>query len=805
MRLALFLTFCFALICFRPAAQAQCPAGFDSVRFEIDPDPYFSEVHWKIREKDNPGIIYASGGVPSDSLYVFEFCLPSGSCKELVITDDNGDGMYYDGAANDGRYRLYVNGDLKRESIGYYGFGETTEFGCPLGYACNAPFEMQLGSFATPNGNETWYSFTPVDTGIYNISTCGAACPTKIWVYDNCVNIFISEDQLGAIFYANSGCPDSSASATLYLAGGKEYFVRLRYDSIGCSTDPIPYTLAYLGPIIGCTDPTACNYEPLATISGGTCIYPGDPNCPHAPDFWVNQDLLVSSLKVADLVTTDVCYVEEGCLRGTGNRYLIQFSTQIKNIGDADYYIGEPPVNPNDFSTQFVYDPCHHHWHYMGYADYILYNAAGQRVPIGSKTGFCVLDLECADGGDQKYTCVNMGISAHCGDVYDAGLPCQWIDITDIPADHYTMVVRVNWDKSPDKLGRVEKTYENNWAQACFSLTYDGNIPEVVFNTDSCQQFTDCQGVVFGDALPDCNGVCNGPALMGDLNQDTIRDGADELAYWMACLNNNTTASPCNDLHDDGIVNLFDAALLQECNLHADDPQHWIQRFACQFPSGFVNTQDIVTIQPGSVDTLAKTFDIEIVNPFNRIMGYEFTLSGLVIESVENLDLEHQVVPLFNPANGKILALAQDESSIPKNVTPSTFLRVHYASLTDDEVCVSSIQSVVNNKYQASNAQLGIPNCIKVKTVSVKDPVNQPFTVFVQPNPMKESSTIFFNNKNAEPMSFTLKDMTGRTLRSFQQIREESVVVEREGLPEGTYLFTIWGSRGSVSGKLLIL
>jgi hypothetical protein len=552
-------------------------------------------------------------------------------------------------------------------------------------------------------------------------------------------------------------------------------------------------------------DPLSCNYEPLATIPGDTCYYPGDPSCPYAPDFAVNQELLRSSMIFSSMLNPDDCAVQEGCLRGTGTRYLIEFTTHIKNIGDADYHIGKPPANINEPSDQFVYDPCHHHWHYMGYADYILYNTAGDRIPIGSKTGFCVFDLECADGGFGQYDCINMGISAGCGDVYDIGLPCQWVDITDIPAGDYTLVVRVNWDKSPDKVGRVEKRYDNNWGQACFNLSYDSNnTPDVIFNTDSCLLFTDCLGEVYGNALPDCNGVCSGPALIGDWNQDTLRNSTDVMAYLSASLTDDGTVTPCNELHDDGAINVFDAALLQECETYANTPQHWIQRFPCQFPTGFLNPQDLVTLQAGNLDTLAKTFDIEIVNPYNEIMAYEFSVSGIQIASVENLSAEHNAIPQFNAASGEIIALASDESGINKHFTPAAFLRVHYAKLTDHKVCVSKITAVVNDKYQQSTAMIGDPSCIPVDYVSVSEPGKAPFSVFVQPNPMRQNTTIFFENKAAEPMSFTLTDLTGRTLRSVNEIQGESIQLQREDLPEGTYLFTLRSSKGAVSGKIVI-
>ncbi|MFN0174688.1 MAG: lysyl oxidase family protein [Saprospiraceae bacterium] len=796
--LLLFLAFLFGFTDFQTSAQ--CLPGQDEVRLEINSDWYYFELSWTVTNLDG-SVVYGTGTLPDSTTHNFFYCVPPDQCARFTIIDNSGDGFF-----PDGWYRIFVNDTLVYTSkTGSYFSAETVTFNCPPGTSCVSPIYLSPGSGFSPTAEEVWYSFTPADTGMYVISTCDATCPTKIWVYDRCAGIFISEDQLGTIYYAENGCPNGAASAHLNLEAGKEYFIRIRYEIEGCSTDPIPYNLVYLGPLVGCMDPAACNYEPLATVSSDTCIYPGNPDCPYAPDFVVNESILNSSLLFSSMENANPCTVEEGCMRGLGTRYLIEFTTYISNIGDADYYIGTPPVDVTEPSTQFVWDPCHNHWHYMGYAEYILFNSAGQRIPIGAKAGFCVLDLVCDPGIIAKFKCNNMGITGGCGDVYEVGLPCQWIDITGIPADNYTMVVRVNWDKSPDKIGRVEKRYDNNWAQACFNLSYDGNTPDVLFNTDSCQQFTDCTGEVFGNALIDCNGVCNGPALIGDWNQDTLRNEADVLDYLLASLADNGVSTPCNDLHEDGEINVFDAALLQECNIHVDSQQHWIQRFPCQFPTGFLNTQDLVTIQPGAVDTVAKTFDIQMANPYHEIMAYEFSVSGLVIESVENLASEHHVVPLFNPANGKILALADDESSLHKNVTPNTFLRVHYSALTDHMVCVSEITAVVNNKYQQSNATLADPNCVPVTFVGLNEPGHAPFAVFVQPNPMRENTTIFFENKNAEPMAFTLTDLTGRKVRSFNDLSGESINIERGTLPQGTYLFTLRSSRGSVSGKLVMM
>ena len=792
--LFLAVLFCFTSL----KALAQCPPGQDSVRIEINHNDYFDEISWNLKSLDG-SVEFGTGVLVDTATNVFTICVPADQCVKFTIFAD------FSGLYPDGWYRLYVNDTLvyARLNGSFVGKMESVVLNCTPGTSCVSPLYLNLGANTTPTAGETWFSFVPADTGMYLFATCDAVCPTKIWVYDRCAGIFISEIQLGTIAYSEIGCPDSSASIHLNLQGGKQYYIRLRYQTAGCSVVPIPYTFTFLGPVTGCMDATACNYEPLATISSGICIYPGDPDCPEAPDLVMDQDLLLSTLAFVDKTNEDPCLIEAGCMGGLGTRYVIEFATRIFNSGNSDYYIGPPPTNINEPSNNFVYDPCHHHWHYMGYADYILYDAQGYRVPIGTKAGLCVLDAFCF-GTDNKYNCLNMGISAHCGDVYGPETDCQWIDITDIPAGDYTMVVRVNWNQSPDKIGRVEKRFDNNWAQACFTLSYDGDTPDVVFNDDSCQQFTDCLGQVFGNALPDCNGVCDGPSLFGDMNQDTLRNTADVTAYLSAALAADGAASSCNDLHEDGEINVFDAALLQECNIHADNQQHWIQRFPCQFPTGFLNDQDLVTLQPGTVDTVAKTFDIQIANPYNTVMGYEFSVSGLVIESVENLATEHETTPMFNPATGKIIALAANESSIKKNLTPSTFLRIHYASLTDHMVCISEITAVVNSKYQQSNASLADPNCVPVTYVAVNEPGQTAFAVFVQPNPMREHTTIFFENKNAEPTQFTLTDLTGRTLRSFSDLHGESISIQREGLPEGAYIFTLRGSRGSVSGKIVL-
>ncbi|MBP7272953.1 MAG: T9SS type A sorting domain-containing protein [Saprospiraceae bacterium] len=197
------------------------------------------------------------------------------------------------------------------------------------------------------------------------------------------------------------------------------------------------------------------------------------------PDIRLNQNTLNSSWYVDYFTNNDPCYVNEGCLSGTGARQLLRFTTRVENIGTQDYHIGAPPSNINQSNPLWTFDQCHQHWHYENYARYSLYDANGNLLPASFKNGFCLLDIGCNSGATAKYTCSNQGITAGCYDIYSAGLPCQWVDITTLPSGNYRLLVEANWGHSPDIDGRTESSYANNSAEFCFTLTRSGTQVDV--------------------------------------------------------------------------------------------------------------------------------------------------------------------------------------------------------------------------------------------------------------------------------------------------------------------------------------
>ena len=761
-------------------SKAQCNAGESEIVVQIIPDSYPGEISWDLYA----GSTYISSGFSSGTTV----CVPSGQCLQFNIYDSFGDGICC--AYGNGSYTLYVDG-VPVATGGNYGAGESVDINCPPGTSCSTALTVNTGTYTAPGVN-TWYSFTPTANGMYEISTCLGAntCDTKIWVYDHCNGLQWDATNMGTVYYDddNGGC-GIKAVVTAALDTNHTYIIRIGDDAGACGSSAIEWTLNYQGPIVGCMDPSACNYNPLATVAG-TCYYWPDANCPLGPDLMVEQSVFESSLSLGTQMS-DNCSVQEGCLNGYGTRTVINFTTHIKNIGATDYYIGDPTNNP----SQFSFTNCHGHPHYEGYAEYVLYKQNGQSVPIGFKNGFCVIDLECSGGGTFQYGCGNMGITAGCGDIYSSGLTCQWIDITDVDPGDYIMAIKVNWDQSPDALGRVEQTFVNNWGQVCITISQDANGNKTFVQQANCAPYVDCMGITYGNTLVDCNGVCGGSTKMGDLVVDQNIMTNDAQAYVAGILNNTLNATDCNDLSDDGEITVWDAALANNCAINGAT-----NNTACLFPHNVPNPYHTVELSLGTVNTVQQYVDVYIKNPNNRVVGYEFTLQGLQIAQVDNLvsTAAYPVNPDFVIGGNKIISLSYVDSTIPKNTTPGPLCRVYYSS-ADDTICISQIVDIVNANHEAVQT-VNLNTC----AVAISNVVNEPgFVMF--PNPANDKLNIITDFEGAGTYLVEIVNSLGQlTERINKDNSNKKTEVDLTRYAEGVYFVKVKAERYSTTQRLVV-
>ena len=755
--------------------SAQCPAGQSQIIVSITPDNYPQEIRWSLRDQTTNALI-DTGNANSDTV-----CVSTGACTRFRIYDSAGDGICC--GYGQGSYRLFLNG-IQVATGGNYGYNETQYLNCPPGINCSSALSAVEDSvYSCPN--ETWYAFVPDSTGEYTITTCnlGNSCDNKLYVYDYCSGLSFDEGNLSTELYNDDFC-GLRAQVTGILNAGTTYYIRLGDYQSSCSTSTHNWKIIFNGPVVGCTDSTACNYDPLATVSDTSCVYFPSSLCP-APDLVVLQNVIENSLQIDNYTNTDGCLIGEGCVTGYGPRTLLRFTTHIKNIGTADYYIGPPSNN-----GQFLFDPCHGHWHYEGYAEYLLYDAEFNPMQVGFKNGFCVLDLECSGGGQAKFGCGNMGISAGCGDIYGSGLSCQWIDLTTVDTGNYTLVVRVNWDQSPDVTGKYETTYNNNWAQVCFNLHYDNQGQKAISLLSVCEPYVDCAGDSFGNATTDCAGDCNGIRVRGDININQQMNAEDVGLYLQGITQDSLTYSTCIDVSGNGTLNVYDAALVNGCLLENDTththpgvnpPPHE----HCEFPFGITNIFDTVYLRIEQVDTVGKFVDLSVRNPECRLLAYEFYMRGMTIDTVINLATGNYNPQIQYHSQGKIVHLARNEESLSKQILPLHFLRIKWASLADSVICLDSIVSIVNSDYEEV-----IPvienGCYTIQFPAPVDSTEDSTQVFIRdmqipsvaiqvlPNPNPGSFEVYVEGRSLEGAEIEILNVLGERVYRQDRISERS-------------------------------
>jgi hypothetical protein len=773
-----------------------CPSGNSHLVIAIRTDNYPSESSYILQNQSGTVLASRDTGyfTQANTNYYDTLCIPNTSCLIFTMKDSYGDGLCC-GYGN-GQFQLWWNGSLTL-SGGNFTYTDSRSLNCAPTQSCQTALNLDTGNHLAPSRN-SWYNFQPRSRGRYTLSTCAANSTfnTKIWVYPHCNVPVLAEDNMGTVLYNDSSAACGiRAEVMAFLDTNQVYKIRIGGDST-CN-GPIPFRIQYDGPIPGCMDPLACNYDPLATVSG-TCYYYPNPLCPPGPDLTLVQTEFENSLQRSTVTAnTGNCWVAENCLTGYGQRTLIRFTTDIRNIGITDYFIGSPSTHPGQFSTV----NCHGHAHYEGYAEYVLYPTTGNRIPVGFKNGFCVMDLSCPAGIPAKYGCGNMGITAGCGDIYSSGLDCQWIDITDVPAGDYILAAKVNWDQSPDALGRSEMNYQNNWAQVCLRIYTDSSGQKQYSKYPNCAPYTDCNGVPYGNAVRDCRGVCAGTALSGDINQDSARNSSDVPYYLTGLVTQQLPYSTCADLSGDSALNVWDAVLLGNCLLNNNTGQ------ACSFPRGLQSAQTHQT-KILAIDTIARYVDIGVRNPQHRLTGLDFEIHGI---------RPLQVMPLNPPGSGswqftytnmqpRVLGISQNlTQSLPRDSSFHPLLRIFYSRTSDTVVYLQRTHAATNEFFENLICETDTMRWpVTLDRTAVHDLHERP-VLRLYPNPHRGPFTLEYPPSH-QPAAYRILNLAG-------QVCQEGLIADahlgRTTLhldspwPSGIYLLEFKGPLGRNSVRFL--
>jgi len=173
----------------------------------------------------------------------------------------------------------------------------------------------------------------------------------------------------------------------------------------------------------------------------------------------VSEELAVNRLTYR-YIGPDSCALAESCVGGSGWRRLLQFNASEKNlgaqpvnIGDVAYFLDAPGAdNPNANHHVYEYSECHHHYHFSHYATFTY----GGDPNLGSKRAFCLESVlrysnNVASPTHSPYgDCSYQGISQGWGDQYNAGIECQWVDVTSIDTATAPVTEPLGFVSNPD-------------------------------------------------------------------------------------------------------------------------------------------------------------------------------------------------------------------------------------------------------------------------------------------------------------------------------------------------------------------
>lgn len=177
------------------------------------------------------------------------------------------------------------------------------------------------------------------------------------------------------------------------------------------------------------------------------------------PDMAVRSDFLANNHIVYRYFPEGHCTLNEKCVGAPGWRRLLAFDAVDENVGGAPLHIGpvdylltgmKPEVETHGM---YEFDECHQHYHFQHYG---TYNLNGPEGVAGYKVGFCLISTDRTANHElapmsSPYTyCDYQGTSAGWSDTYQAGIACQWLDITDADVGADPMNAALSFHSNPD-------------------------------------------------------------------------------------------------------------------------------------------------------------------------------------------------------------------------------------------------------------------------------------------------------------------------------------------------------------------
>jgi hypothetical protein len=201
----------------------------------------------------------------------------------------------------------------------------------------------------------------------------------------------------------------------------------------------------------------------------------------------------------------------------------------------------------------------------------------------------------------------------------------------------------------------------------------------------------------------------------GDVYPDLMYDLSDINTYGNTAVNFNLTPNNCNDLNQDQDLSIADAAYLDFC-IHQQQSLGILPGLMepCSWDPEVIDPGQTAILSVMNLNTTEGYFDVAITNPDGEVNALQFDISGATILNVSSLlpNAQWMSYIYFQDEGTKIAAMGHFGTMIPVSQTPQPILRVHYANLTDNQICIGNIDEILSIFVHNILTQIG--PCINV-------------------------------------------------------------------------------------------
>jgi len=349
----------------------------------------------------------------------------------------------------------------------------------------------------------------------------------------------------------------------------------------------------------------------------------------------------------------------------------------------------------------------------------------------------------------------------------------------------------INSRHLPDAFNHYEINHANNALQVCMQITRNtAGVPSFTI-LPNCTPFVDCMGIPGGAAVPDCNGVCAGTGIYGNLNNDLALDTNDVFEYANMLESMSTASAPCYDLNGDGQVSVYDAALALWCinTPHVPHPAG-TNTNECNFPRNILNPNDSVGLSIAFVDFANGFMDVEMRNMDADVKAYQFSVSGIVPSTVMSLadPVEFPVdIRLMNNGNS-LFAISRQDSALSRSSSTQMLCRIYFSAVTDSVICISNIRDIVNQNTERVVTYV-YGGCVPTGSSGVLD-VTADAVFQIAPNPVQNQLQLQVK-QYSDGLSYSISDPSGRIIIGETAITNPTVTIETSGLSSGVYLLQL--------------